>query len=222
MTRRTALVAIFALLPASRFKNTMLRRLGWTIGRGVRIGPCLALRVDAVQVGDGADVGPFNVLRNLTQFDIGPGARIGQWNYLTASRHMTVAGGPGSFMLGSEASLTSRHYVDCTGGVQIGAYTTVAGERSTFITHGISWVTSDQTYAGIVIGEFCLVSSNVQVAPGAIVGDRIVIGMGATIAGELSEPGLYLQPRAELVRRDLKGQYFERRQGSVESVRPRS
>lgn len=221
MDIRTALVAIFALLPASRFKNTMLRRLGWTIGLGVRLGPCLALRVRVATVGDRADIGPFNVLRNLARLEIGPGARIGQWNFLTASHHMTVAGGPGSFMLGSEASLTSRHYVDCTGGVQIGAFTTVAGERSTFITHGISWVTSDQTYGAITIGEFCLLSSNVQVAPGSNVGDRIIVGMGATIAGELAEPGLYIQPRAELVKRDLKGAYFDRRLGSVESVRPR-
>lgn len=221
MDIRTALVAIFALLPASRFKNAVLRQLGWSIGLGVRLGPCLALRVGTAAVGDRANIGPFNVLRNLTSFEIGPGARIGQWNFLTASHHMTASGGPGSFVLGSEASLTSRHYVDCTGGVQIGAYTTVAGERSTFITHGISWVTSDQTYDAITIGEFCLLSSNVQVTPGSTVGDRIVVGMGATIAGELSEPGLYIQPRAELVKRDLKGQYFERRLGSVESVRPR-
>lgn len=221
MEIRTAVVALVALLPASRFKNSLLRGLGWKIGPGVRIGPCLVLRVDEATIADRSDIGPFNVLRNLTRFEIGPGARIGQWNFLTASHHMTASGGPGSFALGAEASLTSRHYVDCTGGVQIGAYSTVAGERSTFITHGISWVTSDQTYGEIVIGEFCLLSSNVQVAPGSVVGDRIIVGMGATIAGELSEPGLYIQPRAQLVKRDLKGEYFQRRLGSIDSVRPR-
>lgn len=219
---RSAFVALVALLPASRFKNAALRRLGWTVGPGVRLGPCLVMRVGEARIADGADIGPFNVFRNLTRLDVGARARIGQWNWVTASHHMLLLGGPGAFVLGSEASLTSRHYVDCTGGVQIGAFSTVAGERSTFLTHGISWVSSEQTYGPIVIGEFSLLSSNVQVAPGTVVGDRIVVGMGATIVGELSEPGLYVQPRAELVKRNLSGQYFERRQGSVDGVRPRS
>lgn len=218
---RSALVALVALLPASRFKNSALRGLGWKIGLDVRVGPCLITRVREARIGNDADIGPFNVLRNLALFDVAPGARIGQWNWITASHHMLLSGGPGSFTLGAEASLTSRHYIDCTGGVQIGAYTTVAGERSTFLTHGISWVSSDQTYGAIVIGEYCLLSSNVQVAPGAVVGDRIVVGMGATIAGALTEPGLYVQPRAELVKRELTGRYFERRRGNVDSVRPR-
>ena len=222
MKVRPILVSVVAILPSGRLKNSVLRWLGWSIGENVVLHPCLVLGVDEVSIGAGAGIGPFNVLRNLTRFEIGAGALIGQWNWITASHHMQLSGSPGSFALGSEAALTSRHYVDCTGGVKIGAYTTVAGERSTFLTHGISWVSSDQTYGAIIIGEFCLLSSNVQVAPGTVVRDRIVVGMGATVAGELSEPGLYVQPRAELVKRDLHGRYFERKQGAVNSVRPRS
>jgi UDP-3-O-[3-hydroxymyristoyl] glucosamine N-acyltransferase len=216
------LVIVVALLPASRFKNAALRRLGWTVGHNVELGPCLVTRIDEAQIGDNAKIGSFNVFRNLARFQLREGAQIGQWNWVTASHHIRQAGGPGSFELGAQSSLTSRHYVDCTGGVRVGAYTTIAGERSTFLTHGISWVSSDQTYDSIEIGSFCLLSSNVQVAPGAFVGDRVVVGMGATIAGDLSEPGLYVQPRATLVKRDLGGRYFERRQGHIDSVRPRS
>jgi acetyltransferase-like isoleucine patch superfamily enzyme len=219
---RSILVFFIALLPASRFKNAALRRLGWDVGQSVDIGPCLILRLDEAQVGDGVKIGPFNVFRNLARFELGEGAQFGQWNFVTASNHMRQAGGPGTFELGPHSSITSRHYVDCTGGVRVGAYTTIAGERSTFLTHGISWVTSDQTYDGIRIGDYCLLSSNVQATPGTFVGDRIVVGMGATIAGNLSEPGLYVQPRATLVKRDLSGQYFERQLGSIDSVRPRS
>jgi acetyltransferase-like isoleucine patch superfamily enzyme len=216
------MIIALAMLPASRWKNAALRRLGWRIGRRVELGPCLVIRIDEVQISDRARVGPFNVFRDLARLDLGEGVLIGQWNWFSASSHMRHAGGPGTLELGPQSSITSRHYVDCTGGVRVGAYSTIAGERSTFVTHGISWVSSDQTYDSIEIGDFCLLSSNVQVAPGTSVGDRIVVGMGSTIAGKLTEPGLYVQPRAALVKRDLAGQYFERQLGSVASVRPRS
>ena len=186
------------------------------------LGPCLALRLDRVQIGDDATVGPFNAFRNLAHLKLCNGAQVGQWNWVSASSHMRQAGGPGSFLLGLESALTSRHYVDCTGGVRIGDFTAIGGERSTFISHGVSWVTSDQTYGPIEIGDYCLISSNVQVAPGTIVGNRIVVGMGSTIAGKLTEPGLYAQPRATLVKGDLDGDYFVRKRGVVDSVRPRS
>jgi acetyltransferase-like isoleucine patch superfamily enzyme len=179
------------------------------------------LHLDRVQMGDGVKIGPFNIFRDLARLQFGQDVRIGQWNWFSASWHMRQAGGPGTLELGPQSSITSRHYVDCTGGVRVGAYTTIAGERSTFLTHGISWDTSDQTYRPIEIGDFCLLSSNLQVAPGASVGDRIVVGMGATVAGRLSEPGLYVQPRAELVKRDLAGRYFARDVGNVDSVRPK-
>lgn len=219
---RSMVVIAVAMLPASRWKNAALRRLGWRVGHNVELGPCLVIRIDDAQIGDGARVGPFNVFRDLARLEFGEGVLLGQWNWLSASRHMRDEGGPGSLEVGAQSSITSRHYVDCTGGVRIGAYTTIAGERSTFVTHGISWVSSDQTYDSIEIGDFCLLSSNVQVTPGTSVADRIVVGMGSTIAGNLSEPGLYVQPRAVLVKRDLDGQYFERQLGSVDSVRPRS
>lgn len=222
MNKRSFLILLVAILPASKFKNAALRRLGWTVGRNVDLSPCLILNVDLVKIDDGAKVGPFNVLRDLSRFELGEEVRIGQWNWITASRHMRQSGGPGTFALGPQSSIASRHYFDCTGGVRIGAYTTIAGERSTFLTHAIAWDTSEQTYRSIAIGDFCLLSSNLQVAPGSTVGDRIVVGMGATVAGSLSEPGLYLQPRAALVKRDLAGEYFQRQLGGVDSVRSRS
>jgi acetyltransferase-like isoleucine patch superfamily enzyme len=136
---------------------------------------------------------------------------------VTSSRPMRAAGGPASLQLGAHSSLASRHYVDATGGIRIGTHTTIAGVRSTFITHGISWKTSTQTFRPIDIGDYCLISSNVQVAAGAVVGSKIVVGMGATIAGELEEPGLYVQRRAELVKADLDGRYFGRERGFVDT-----
>jgi acetyltransferase-like isoleucine patch superfamily enzyme len=199
---RSALVTAVAALPASELKNSLLRRLGWAIGDGVRIGPCLVSKIGHVY--------------------IGVGAGIGHWNWVTASRPLREAGGAGLLHLGPHSAITSRHYIDCSGGIRVGTHTTIAGERSTLLTHGISWKSSAQTFSPIEIGDYCLISSNVKVAPGAIVGNRIVVGMGATIAGRLLDPGLYVQPRATLVKSDLDGEYFRREEGHIGTIQARA
>ncbi|MBJ7339108.1 MAG: hypothetical protein JHC64_15525 [Mycolicibacterium sp.] len=147
---------------------------------------------------------------------MGDYARIGQWNWITASRPIRDAGGDGLLVLGAHSAVTSRHYVDCTGGVRIGTHSTIAGIRSTIFTHGISWKSSTQTPNAVEIGDYCLISSNATVTPGSVVGSRVVVGMGATVAGQLTEPGLYMQPRAALVKTDLAGRYFDRARGFVD------
>jgi acetyltransferase-like isoleucine patch superfamily enzyme len=204
---RSALVTLVAALPASELKNRLLRRLGWGIGDNVRLGPCLVFRIDNVNIGTGALIGPFNVIRDLADLTLGEHAQLGQWNWVCASRLVREAGGAGLLNLGPHSAITSRHYVDCGGGI-----------RSTLLTHGISWKNGAQTFSPIEIGDYCLISSNVQIAPGTVVGSRIVVGMGATIAGQLLDPGLYLQSRAVLVKSDLDGEYFERAQGSIQKI----
>jgi acetyltransferase-like isoleucine patch superfamily enzyme len=216
MSGRSVLVAIAAALPACEPKNHLLRWLGWTVGRHVHIAPCVVAKIDHVDIGDGARIGPFNVLRELASLTLGAHAQIGQWNWITASRPLRDAGGSARLDLGAHSAITSRHYIDTTGGVQIGTHTTISGMRSTFFTHGISWKRSAQAFSPIEIGDYCLISSNVHVTPGSTVGSRVVVGMGATIAGKLLEPGLYMQPRATLVKADLDGRYFEREHGVVE------
>ena len=215
-----ALVTVVAALPASELKNSLLRRLGWVIGHAVHIAPCLVLMADHghVDIGDGAWIGPFNVLKDLAALTIGEHAGIGHWNWVTAAPQLGAAGAPCLLHLGPHSAITSRHYIDCSGGVRVGKHTTIAGQRSSFLTHGISWKSSTQTFSPIEIGDYCLLSSNVQVTPGAVVANRIVVGMGATIGGRLLDPGLYVQPRATLVKSELVGEYFRREEGYIDTA----
>lgn len=218
MTLRGALVIVVAALPASELKNYLLRRLGWAIGGGVHIGPCLVLNVDSVEIGDGARIGALNVIKDLAALTLQKHAILGHWNWVTAARPLREAGAPGVLHLGAHSAVTSRHYIDCSGGIRVGKHTTIAGVRSTLVTHGISWRSSAQTFKPIEIGEYCLISSNVQISPGAVIGSRIVVGMGATIAGRIVDPGLYIQSRATLAKSDLEGEYFRREKGHVGAV----
>jgi UDP-3-O-[3-hydroxymyristoyl] glucosamine N-acyltransferase len=221
VSTRSALVTVVALLPASDLKNFLLRRLGWAIGDGVHIGPCLVIKVGRVDIGDGGGIGAGNVIRDLAALTVGEHAAIGHWNWVTASRRLGEAGAVCLLHLGHHSVITARHYIDCSGGIRVGTHTTIAGVRSTLLTHGISWKSSAQTFSRIEIGDYCLISSNVNVSPGTVVGSRVVVGMGATIAGRLLDPGLYLQSRATLVKSDLGGEYFRREQGHIDTIEAR-
>jgi acetyltransferase-like isoleucine patch superfamily enzyme len=224
---RSALVILVAALPASELKNALLRHLGWTIGDRVHIGPCLVLRVDKIDLGSGAYIGSFNVIRDLASLTLGEHAEICHWNWMSAARPLDEVTPPRLLHLGPYSNITSRHYLDCTGGIRIGIHSAIGGARSTLFTHGISATTwpartlrksNTHTFKPIEIGDYCLISSNVQVTPGTVVGSRIVVGMGATIAGRLLEPGLYMQSPATLVKSDLGGEYFRREEGHVDTI----
>lgn len=207
------------LLPPSLAKNVCLRALGYKVGKNVRIYPTIVLGVRNAHFGSNVRIGPGNVFRDLEYLELGESARIGQWNWISAATPLVVAGAPGSLKLGQHSAITSRHYLDASGGISIGRYTTVAGVRSTFVTHGIDWRTAEQTYKGIKIGDYCLLSSNLNVPPGARVSDCIVVGMGATIPSRELESGhLLIQPRATAVA-ETTGEYFGRDSGYIRKIR---
>ena len=213
MKRLTVLVV--CALPASTFKNWLLRQLGFRVSRTARFAPCLVLNVSAILLADRARIGPFNVFRDLSSLDLAEQAVIGQWNWVSAARPLVTAPGQGTLRIGRESALTSRHYVDASGGVSIGDFTTVAGVRSTFITHGIDWRSNRQSTRPISIGNYCLVSSNVALPPGATIPDRSLVGMGATIVGGDEEGMLWVGSRALAVK-PISGDYFTRLRGFVD------
>lgn len=210
-------IVLVGLLPASRVKNWLLSRFpGYRVAPSARVGPVLLVHVGALEIADDAVIGPFNVFRDLRGLVLGTSSLIGQWNWVSAARPLLVEEHQGWLRIGAESSVTSRHYIDASGGVTIGDFTTMAGMRSTVVTHGIDWRDSAQTARPVSIGDYCLISSNVKIAPGTTVADRIVVGMGATISGTLDESdALYVQSRAVVVKRGLTGLYFGRARGFV-------
>lgn len=219
---RKPLLFCAVLLPW-RLKSLLLRHaLGWSLHPTSRIGLSL---IDAtnVRLGPGARIGHFNVIRGLTHLDMGEAAIIGNWNWFSAAsmflerdkatRIVSFRG----LRLASESSITSRHYIDCSGGITIGHHTIVGGVRTTILTHQIDPAQSRQTTSGVSIGSYCFVSSNVTVVPGASIGDRVVVAMGATVVGSLEEgAALYGGVPARVVRRGMDdARYFRRAHGFV-------
>ncbi len=213
------LTLLVGLMPASRLKNWALNRLGWHVGPGAHVGPGLYLRIGAVHLGVDSRIGPFNVIRGLAALRLGDYSRIGQWNWISASGELVAAGGRGTLTIGAHSAITSRHYFDCSGGVAVGSFSTLAGVRSTFITHGIDWRTAEQRTKEIRIGDYCLISSNCAVPPGVTIPDRTVVGMGTVVGDPGRESGtLQLGGRGAPVKSDLTGVYFDRARGYISAI----
>lgn len=78
--------------------------------------------------------------------------------------------------IGAGALITSSHYFDVCGLLEIGAGSWVAGVGSQFWTHG----------AGIArryvrIGRDCYLGSAVRFGPGAAIGDGVMVALGSVV-----------------------------------------
>lgn len=210
------------LLPRGPAKNRLLQLLGHDVALDAVVHPSLVKDVGAISIGSGAHLGFANVIRGLHSLRLGDHAILGNWNWVSAVAAFDVQGPWGDLSIGHHAAVTSRHYIDASGTVSVGDFTTVAGVRSTIVTHGIDWRSSEQRARGVVIGSRCLVGSNCTFAPGSVVPDGSVLGMGAAVGPGLTEEGaLHLAPRAATVRSGLTGAYFSRPAGAVAVGRAR-
>ena len=218
---RPLLSGIIGLMPSCALKILLMRRLlGWKVHGSARIGPCLFRGVGKVTVRKDASIAGLCVFLHVGHLEIGEGAIIGYWNWLGAAPTLRspaldaqAAGEAAHFKLGNFAAITSRHYVDCSGGVDIGKFSVIAGVRSTILTHQVDTVRSQQILRAVQVGEYCLVGSNVQIVPGASIADRSVIAMGSVVVGALESGAcLYGGVPARRIKQVDGGAYFERGQ----------
>jgi acetyltransferase-like isoleucine patch superfamily enzyme len=174
---------------------------GWRLHPTSHIGLSL-VSADVVILAEQARIGHFTVIRDLTILELGAASLIGNWNWITAAPVFRgTAESAGILRIGPESAVTSRHYIDCSGGVDIGTFVTLAGVCSTILTHQINRTSSAQTIAPVTIGDRSLISSNVRFVPGAAIPADSVVGMGAVVVGHLEEPNhLYVGVPARAVK----------------------
>lgn len=216
---RDAAIMATALLPwpvRCALLNTVFR---WQVHRSARIGLSLFVGVRRVRLGPRARIGHFTVFRDLQCLNLGADSTIGQWNWITAAREILAASGrdgAGALLVGPHSAITSRHYFDCTGGIRVGAFTTVAGVRSTILTHQVNVYESRQTCRPVHIGDYCFVGSDVRITPGSSTADRCTIAMGSVVAGKLEEADiLYGGVPARPIKELGDAAYFCRTTGRV-------
>lgn len=207
---------VVGLLPASQIKNALLRKCGFAIAERCSFGISLLLGTREVRLDAGCRISNFNVFRGLEKISMKSNASIGSWNWFSAATEFTRQEPRACFVIGRESAVTSRHYIDCSGGVLIGDFSTVAGQRSTFLSHGIDFDRNIQTTAPINIGDACFVSTGCTVLKGATLASKSVLAAGAVLTSQdpLARPGLWAGVPA-VWKKEVKGAHFERQRGRV-------
>ncbi len=207
--RRLALASLFGY----ELDPTSYIGVSWVYPRGkLRLGPY-------------ARIGHGTVLRGLDDVELGAYSQIGTLNWLTGlSTHVPTPFFIGethrcsSLRLGIHAAITTRHFVDCTNAVEIGAFSVISGVRSVLMTHGVDVRLGRQVSRGIAIGDFCYVGTGCTLLPGSKVASRSVIAAGALVRGELEHEGRVYAgvPARSVGDVPLDAPYFTRQHGVVE------
>lgn len=207
---------LIGLLPSSRAKNLLmsLSSASWSVASTARVSPCVLWSIRNLRIGREATVGFGNVFRSLRVVDIGDEGALGQFNWVSAAARVNTDGVGEmhrAFVLAGNGALTSRHYLECSGGVRIGSKSTVAGVRSTLMSHGPDLRTSWMHAQPIEIGDACFVASNVVITRGCKVADRIFVGAGSVVVGDLTQSNsLYAGVPCKHVKDVPSAKYFDR------------
>jgi len=147
-----------------------------------------------LEMGRSARIDHLNVAVHLDRMVLGELATLGRGNWITGypkhdSRHFTQRQDRDpSLLMGPHSAVTKQHHLDCTDRLEIGAFATVAGYASQFLTHSIDVDSCRQDCAPIRIGSHCLVGTNVVVLGGSVLPDRSVLGAKALLNKAWQEP----------------------------------
>lgn len=204
------LQSLVFLLPPHRLKNFLLRRLGHQISPLASIGVNLIIPPCLIAMDDLSTVGSGNVIRGVN-LRLAREASIGSWNWFSRAWGRPSAGVADLF-LDSGAALTSRHYLDLTGGVVISRMAILGGHRSTVLTHQINFDESYQSAESVSIGEYSFVGTNATILMGAQLPARSVLGAGSTLMRGATSPGpgfLWVGNPAK-PKRPIDGEFFRR------------
>ena len=219
---KNLLFCLLALLP-SRIKRAIYNQcLGCSIHPTAFIGLSF-VRCGTIVMGPDATIKHFNIIRGLARLEMGEKAKIGNWNTLTAlpldskkhfqeekSRYPALIMGPSS-------AIVKGHFFDCNHTITLGHHTIVAGQGTSFFTHGIDLARNRQASAPIRIGDYGMIGACCVVLKGSALPDCSVLGANSTLHKAFSEPyTLYSGvPAGPVAAFDPHSAYFHRDIGFV-------
>jgi len=143
---------------------------GYRIGGDVVIGLSW-IRVGTLCIGDHVRIGHLNRFKNVPEAEIGDYTTIGNGNTFTStgeftdSRGIARRGNNPALSIGAHVGITLLHYFDVQDSLTIGAYTTVGGRGSMFVTHYLDTLKGMQSCEPIRIGRYCMIGSNARFTP---------------------------------------------------------
>jgi acetyltransferase-like isoleucine patch superfamily enzyme len=222
MKKIVAFVVLF--FPWSVRKSLYRRLCGYQISDLSYIGFSL-IYPDQLKLEDHSRIGHLTICKNIQFLKLNKNARLGALNWVTGfpviksqSGHFSseLERSPGLYMK-EHSAITSRHLIDCTNTITIGAFSTIAGTRSQLLTHSIDIEKAKQTSDSIEIGEYCFIGTNSVLLKGSKIPDYCVFGAMSLInkryGDQFSLYGGVPAKRIKDLPREYK--YFERKKGYI-------
>ena len=216
------LMFLSILLPWSARRSLLEKQFGYSIHPTSRIGLAWICPRRLVME-ENSRIGHFTLCKNIDLLHLGANAIIGQLNWITGfpsgnSRHFAhQTDRHPELILEAHAGISSRHLIDCTARVRIGAFATVAGFRSQLVTHSIDLPAGRQSSEPIEIGEYSFVGTEAVVLGGSSLPHHSVLAAKSLLNKKWDEPyrlygGVPAKPLKELPQ-DME--YFRRKEGFV-------
>jgi hypothetical protein len=216
------LMFLSVLLPWEWRRSLLEKQFGYSIHPSSRIGFCWIFPRRLIME-ENSRIGHFNLCKNIDLLHLGAHAIMGQLNWITGfptgtSRHFAhQTDRQPELIVGTHAAISSRHLIDCTARVRIGAFANVAGFRSQLITHSIDLEAGRQSAEPIEIGEYCFVGTNCVLLGGSSLPHHSVLGAQSLLNKKWDEPyrlygGVPAKPLKEL---SQEMAYFRRTEGFV-------
>lgn len=197
---------------------------GFKFSQGARIGFSIIL-ANEVRIGKCSAIRNFTYIKNIDRVVLGDYAYILNLNWITGigtkdKRHFQhVANRKCELILGDHSSVTSRHFIDCTGGVEIGAFTTVGGAQSQVLSHFLDPYECRQTCKRVEVGRYCFIGTKALLLPGSGLPDYSILGGGSVLTKKQTISHTLYAGNPAVPKKDLANVsvgYFDRERGAVE------
>ena len=220
---------LMMVLPQSIRRFLYKRLFGFKIHHTARIGFSLVL-CDELVMEEHSYISHFTIIKPIDRLIMYPYARIGSLNFITgyntkkngfAKRigfYKHVNDRKCELVLKEDAAITSRHFIDCNGGVYMGEHSLLAGIRSTILSHAIDFKNCRQDALPVVIGSNTFIGTGCILLKGTVVPDFSIVGAGAVLNKSYTESfKVYGGVPAKVVK-DISNEYstfFSRPSGDV-------
>jgi len=197
---------------------------GFAIDKTAYISRLALILPTRLEMGPKAFIGALTVCKGLDLLRVEEYAFIGPLNWITAFPLGTTSphfvpdpDRKARLIVARHAAITSRHIIDCTDEVEIGAFTTFAGFRSQILTHSIDLNESRQRCKPVRIGHHCFVGTGSVLLGGSGLPDCSALGAHSLLTDRYEAPG-YLYggvPAKPIKPIDPEAKYFSRTTGFV-------
>ncbi len=219
---KKAAMFLSLFLPWELRRRFLESQFGYSLHPSSRIGLAWIFPKHLV-LEEGARIGHLTVCKGAELLHLGAHSIIGQLNWITAF----PSGHPRHFahqperrpelIVERHAGISSRHFIDCTARIRLGAFSTLAGFRSQLITHSIDLAAGRQAAQPIEIGEYCFLGTEAVVLGGSCLPHHSVLGAKSLLNKKWAEPyqlyaGVPAQPLKKLPE---TMEYFRRQEGFV-------